>query len=190
MGRTIFSITGLVLAGGIFFAYTQPRFDSIRALEVQIAQYNEALEKAAELQQIKQALLSRYNTFNPVDVERLQKLLPDHVDNVRLVLDLDSLAARHQMALQNVVISGPTSTETTPGTIAAAGGSRQKYDSLTLQFRTQGTYRDFSTFLGDIESSLRLVDLVSLSLDRVSSNQSTAEPLYRFDITIRTYWLK
>jgi len=190
MVRTIFAITGLLLAGGIFFSYTQPRFDTVRALEVQIAQYNEALEKAAELQQIKQSLLSRYNTFNPADLGRLQKLLPDHVDNVRLVLDLDNLAARYNMALQNVVISEPTSTESAPGTIAAGGGSRQKYDSLTLKFRTQGTYGDFNAFLGDLESSLRLVDLVSLTLERITSAQATGEPNYRYDITIRTYWLK
>lgn len=190
MFKTILSILGLVLAGGIFFAFTQPNFEGIRALETQIDQYDEALAKAAELQQIKQSLLSRYNAFNPNDVSRLQKLLPDHVDNVRLVLDLDSLAVRHGMALQNVVISGPTSSETAPGVIAAAGGSRQKYDSLTLKFRTQGTYQNFTVFLEDLESSLRVVDLVSLSLERVTGTQLAGEPLYRYDITIRTYWLK
>ena len=190
MFKTILSIAGLAIAGGIFFVYTQPNFENIRTLESEIAQYDEALTKATELQQVKQTLLSRYNAFNPADVTRLQKLLPDHVDNVRLVLDLDSLAAKHRMALQNVVISNPVSGETTPGVIATVGGNRLKYDSLTLKFRTQGSYTNFTAFLEDIESSLRLVDLVSLNLERITGVSSTVEQQYRYDITIRTYWLK
>src|SRR3989338_10618623 len=104
MMKTIFSVAGLAIAGAAFILFTQPNYDTAKALEAQIAEYNQALDKAAELQQLKQSLLSRYNAFNPADLDRLHKLLPDHVDNVRLVLDLDNLAARNGMALQNVLI--------------------------------------------------------------------------------------
>lgn len=187
MIKIIISVVALAVGGGIFFLYTQPRFDSIRATAAEVGQYDQALERAAELQSLKQSLLSRYNAFNPADVERLQKLLPDHVDNVRLVLDLDSLASRHGLALQNVVISNPTTGRENGGAIAAVGESLQKYDSLTLKFATQGTYPNFKAFLQDIETSLRVVDLVELRLTRESSQ---GEPQYRYDITIKTYWLK
>ena len=65
--------------------------------------------KRPSSEQLKQSLLSRFNAFKTEDLDRLRKLLPDHVDNVRLILDLDNLAARHGMALQNVVISEPAS---------------------------------------------------------------------------------
>lgn len=176
----------------MFFFFTQDAYDNAKALESQINEYDQALEKASELQQIKQSLLSRYNAFDPADIDRLHKLLPDHVDNVRLVLDLDSLAARNGLALQNVVISNPVSGKQ-PGVISAIGGSARKFDSLTLKFSTQGTYEGFSTFLEELETSLRVVDLVSLNLEREVtplSSQKGAEPIYRYDITIRTYWLK
>lgn len=194
MIKMTLSAVGLALAGGIFFLFTQPTYDAIKVLGQEIGEFNQALDKASELQQLKQSLLSRYNAFNPADIDRLHKLLPDHVDNVRLVLDLDNLAARSGMALQNVIISNPSSEEGNPGVIGSIGGGRQKHDSLTLKFATRGTYQSFVTFLQELEASLRVVDLVSLNLEREvvaqSEAKSGAEPIFRYDITIRTYWLK
>lgn len=189
MMRTIVSLICVVAAGSIFMLYTKPAYDGVQAKNTQIVQYDQALEKATELQQLKQTLLSRYNTFNPADIERLQKLLPDHVDNVRLILDLDSLAGKHGMALQNVAVSSSENkTSTTQTASGAVGASKQKYDSLTIKFTTQGTYDTFKNFIADIEKDLRIVDLVSLDLSNASgSGQSTN---YTYDITLRTYWLK
>lgn len=190
MTKGIFSVVALAIAGAILFFYTQPTYDEVLALESEIAEYDQALEKAAELQALKQSLLSRYNTFNPSDVDRLHKLLPDHVDNVRLVLDIDSLASRHGMALQNVTLSNPTDATQQKGAIKTISGNREKYNSLTLKFATHGTYKNFKEFMVDLERSLRIVDLVTLSLEEASDNIAGQEPRYRYDITLRTYWLK
>jgi Tfp pilus assembly protein PilO len=189
MMKNLLSMGGLALAGGIFFLYTQPAYDEVQILNEEISQYDQALEKATELQQLKQSLLSRFNAFRTEDLDRLQKSLPDHVDNVRLILDLDNLAARHGMALQNVVISGPASGSGGTTAIGAIGLGHRKFDSLTMKFTTRGSYEDFTTFLGDLEASLRIVNVVSLNLVR-EGNVSTGALTYRYDITIRTYWLK
>src|SRR3989338_5888201 len=154
--RLIIAIIGVALAGGIFFWYTKPAYDGIQVARAQIVQYDEALNKAAELQKLKQSLLSRFNTFNPADLERLEKLLPNHVDNVRLILDLDNLAGSHGMALQNVVISTPKSQAPSQTAVGSISSSKQKYDSLTLRFMTIGTYRTFTEFLRSLEESLRI----------------------------------
>ena len=190
MIKTIFSGIALALAFGIFFMYTQPTYDNIEVQKREVERYDEALGRAEELQQLKQTLLSRYNAFNPADLARLQRLLPDHVDNVRLVLDLDNLAAQHAMALQSVVISAPGGEAGGNSVLGAIGSARQKFDSLTLRFSTRATYSLFVQFLESLESSLRVVDLVSLALAPDTSVVTSGEPTYRFDITIRTYWLK
>lgn len=185
------SIITLVCIGGaiaLFFLYTKPTYDSLSGIKSQITQYNLALDKAAELQRLKQSLLSRYNSFSPDDIERLHKLLPDHVDNVRLILDLDTLASRHGLALQNVVISGgPTEKESSNQIIT--GPSQSAHDSLTFQFATSGTYPQFVQFLTDLERSLRIVDVTELSISQ-STATGAGEPVYRFDIVLKTYWLK
>ena len=172
--------------------YTKPAYDGVQARQIEIAQYNQALDKANELQKLKQSLLSRYNAFNPADLDRLQKLLPDHVDNVRLLLDLDNLASKHGLTLQNVVLSNPDSKNASQSAISAIGVSKQPYDSLTFKFTTHGTYPSYVSFMEDLERSLRIVDLVSLSMDQDTSvvQQKLPEPVYKYEMTIRTYWLK
>lgn len=186
--RIIFTIALFAASVAIFVMYTKPAYDGARAMQVQITEYDSALSKADELQRLKQQLLSRYNAFNPVDIDRLKKLLPDHVDNVRLVLDLDTLASKHGFALQNVVIDAQGLTANT-GDAAVIGADYNETDSLTLKFATSGSYPKFVEFMNALENSLRIVDLVELSMDPDLSAQGT-EPLYRFDVTLRTYWLK
>ena len=201
MMRLIMVIIGAGLAGGIFFLYTKPAYDNVQMTQSQIAEYDAALDKAAELQQLKQTLLSRFNAFSPTDLDRLHKLLPDHVDNVRLILDLDNLAGRFGLSLQNVDVSSSANQSSKNQTaVGAIGTSNQKYDSLTLTFGTHSTYSNFVRFMTDLESSLRVVDLVSLTIDPDSSAagaasadgrvQNISEPQYSYKITLRTYWLK
>ena len=181
----------ILVAGGAFFLYTKPTYDIVQAQQIQIAQYDQALDKAVQLQQLKQSLLSRYNAFDPKDLGRLQKLLPDHVDNISLILDLNSLAAQHGMALENVDVTnsgGATVTDVTQTTI---GSKQQDYDSLTLKFTTHSNYANFEQFLKDLEASLRIVDLVGLSVTRDAGGGGSANgAIYQYQITLRTYWLK
>lgn len=186
MTRAIVTLFCLAAAGALFILYTKPAYEGVQGIRDQITEYNLALDKAAELQRLKQSLLSRYNSFNPADVDRLHKLLPDHVDNVRLVLDLDTLASKHGLALQNVVISGPKDA-TAEAEIATIGPTVQRYDSVAIQFATTGNYDRFVQFLTDLEKSLRVVDIVDLSMNAAGAG---GDQVYRFDITLNTYWLK
>lgn len=186
MIRSLIALVGVAGAVALFFLYTKPAYDGVEALRAENKSYDLALEKAAELQRLKQSLLSRYNAFNPADIERLHKLLPDHVDNVRLVLDLDTLASKHGLALQNVVISRPNTAD--EGRVGVIGPSQNTFESLTFQFSTTGTYARFKEFLTDLEDSLRIVDVTNLSI--AAAAPSLGEPTYSFSITLRTYWLQ
>ena len=193
MFRFIFAILLVGAAGAIFFYYTKPSYDATKRIQTDILAYNQALDKANELQKLRQALLSRYNTFNQSDIERLSKLLPDHVDNVRLLLDLDSFAGSQGFALQNVSISsapgGSNASQTAAGTI---GATSETHESLTFGFATQGTYPAFVKFIEALERSLRIVDIVSLSLEPVEAPPGVVlpEPYYSFNVVLKTYWLK
>jgi Tfp pilus assembly protein PilO len=191
MIRYIFALIGVTIAGAIFFWYTKPTYDSVQSVRAESSQYDAALAKAAELQQLKATLLTRYNSFNPTDLDRVLKLLPDHVDNVALILDLDNLAARYQMPIENVDVSTPASSGSgvTAG-IASIGASGQKYDSVTIRFATRGAYTDFQALLKDLEMQLRVVDLVQLSISPQDAGDRTGQQIYSYEVMLRTYWLK
>jgi len=200
MMKLIVSALGLILAGSVFFFYTMPAYDNVQTLQAQIDQYNSALDKAQQLQQLKQTLLARYNAFDPNEIGRLQTMLPDGINNVGLILDLDNLAARYGLPLQNVDVSGGDAASTGSQTATGAiGASTQAYQSLTLKFGTSGPYSNFVQFLSDLQSSLRILDIVSLTVSPgagssavIGGNQtgSSAAPSYTYEITLKTYWLK
>jgi Tfp pilus assembly protein PilO len=197
MIKILTTILALAISGAVFFVYTQPAYSSVKELQSGVDEYNAALDKAREFQDLKRSLLARYNTFGQDQLTRLSHLLPDHVDNVRLVLDLDRMATRYGMAVQNVAISRPQVSDNEITVIGAIGGQKQKYDSLTLQFSTRGTYDNFVRFIENLESSLRIVELESFSVEPEQQQLKEGEPqtnsddiLYRYNITLRTYWLK
>lgn len=197
MIRTITSVLGIAVAGLVFFYYTRPAYDKVHALQAQIGQYDQALDKSAELQKLKDTLLSRYNAIDQDSKLRLHKMVPDHVDNIRLILDIDSLAGRFGMALQNVIISTPSGEGADQTVIGAISAGKQKYDSLTLKFAVRSTYANFVRFMEQLESSLRIVEVVSLSVTpegiagaSAQSGGASAGPAYKYDITIRTFWLR
>ncbi len=195
MGKIFLSIISLILAGGVFFVYTQPAYTSVQGLQNTTAQYDAALSKARELQELKRSLLARYNTFSTESLDRLTHLLPDHVDNVRLVLDLDSLATRYGMGVQNVVISRPEVVDKATTVIGAIASDKKKYDSLVIEFTMRGTYPNFSKFMQDLETSLRIVEVESLTVDPEASKiedlkLAPEDLVYRYRISLRTFWLK
>ncbi len=206
--RPIIASFAIVLAAVIFFAYTKPTYDSTQSVQTQINQYNAALDKATQLQSLKQTLLSRYNSFDPTDLARLQTMLPDQVNNIGLILDLDTLANQFGLSLENVGIgssgqgsSGQSTTEGT-GNTTSIGSSASAFESLDVTFTIHCTYAQFIQYITSLETSLRIVDLVGLtvgsggsagasSLPSASTTQAGADNnIYTFNVTLRTYWLK
>lgn len=179
MIRLAIPIILIIVALGLFFGYIDPTYIQIKELRVEEKTYDEALNQSRELQEIRDALLSRYNTFSQQDLNRLEKLLPDHVDNVRLILDIDSIASNYNMRTRNVTVSEVSSEDKN-----IIGANQNAVDSVVLSFSVAATYENFIRFIKDLESSLRIVDFVGLSFS------STEGDAFNFNMSIRTYWLK
>lgn len=185
------------MAGGVFFWYIDPTYKGIQELEAQNVRLDEALEKARELQAVRDELLSRYNTFAAEDISRLQKLLPDNIDNIRLVLDVDTIAAAYGLQITDFGIAteeegaastGQTASAPTTTSVPEEGEATadpEGVNSVLLQFSVNATYQQFLTFTRDLEKSLRLVDIVLVELNAASADTG----VYSYRVTIKTYWL-
>jgi len=150
----------------------------------QEAQYNDALTKAQELQSVRDQLLARYNTFSQDDLDRLKKMLPDQVDNIRLILDLDSMASKYGMRVHDVQVANPNAGSITSGNADELGPGSQGFESIDLTFAVTGTYDTFRSYLADLEKSLRLVDVVGITFTPGQTG------VYDFTLHVTTYWLK
>lgn len=185
MTRFLFAILIIGLAGLVFFEFTQPVLDGIGGLRAEKARLEAGLENAKKLREVQDQLLNVYNSFAPEDLVKLNKLLPDNIDTVRLVLDVNTIAERSGMKIKNIKIVQPEEKSQ-----QALGGGENEAPPPAPQavvlfgFSVTGPYTNFQSFLNDLATSLRLADVSSLTL------QPQETGLYEYQIEVKTYWLK
>ena len=174
----IISIVLIVASIGLFFGYIDPTYATIQMQRTEKADYDRALNNSKELQAERDKLLQKFNEMNKVDLDDLARLLPDNIDNVRLIIDIDEMAKKYGMRIRNFKADPSEKTDT-------IGRSNSAHGTLTLSFSTTAGYDTFLAFIRDIEKSLRVIDITSVEF--VASDTSS---LYDYKVTVKTYWLK
>src|ERR1035437_1839059 len=91
-------LIGVAVAG--FFILADPLYQGVSLKRTQIASYNEALNNSKALEAERDKLTQKYNSFDPDNLAKLQKLLPDNVDNIRLILEIEKIASPYGMVLK------------------------------------------------------------------------------------------
>jgi hypothetical protein len=184
MTRLLLPILAILIAIGIFFGYVSPTWNGpIAQAKTQIASYNSALAAAAAFTTKENQLLAEENAIPAASLARLAAYLPDGVDNVQLILDLNSLASKSGMTLSNFNVADDTSDDSSDGSSSGLPESTNPVDSLTLSVTAAGTYPAFRAFLAGTEQSLRPLDVTNLTL------ADSATGVYNYTITYRIYWL-
>ncbi len=178
----------IIISIGTFFMYIDPNYQgdnlsngnrSIKSLLAEDAEYQDALNNTAEISRKREALITKKSQFNTEDIIRLEKLLPDNIDNIKLVIDMNRIAQNHSLILRNVKLD--TGNKSNDGKI---GQDNNKYGTVGLSFTVSSSYNAFQNFLADMEKSLRLVDITGLSVKGSDTN------VYEFSVELKTYWLK
>lgn len=181
----------------LFFMFTNPLYEDISKLRAEVSSYNEALANSKALENERDKLTAKYNTINVDDLMKIEKLMPENVDNIRLILEIEKIATPYGMVLKNVKYN-TADTNATPTPTIQSGASKvapKDYGIFDLEFSTSSTYNNFVNFTKDLESNLRIVDISSVSF--ASNVPSTGlvtkvnpSDNYTFNFKIKTYWLK
>ncbi len=183
----------LIASIAVFLGYINPTYRavtgkqdvkerSIAELRQEWDRYDGALTKTREIETKRTGLLARYNAIPIEDRERIEKLLPDHIDSVRLIIDINNIASQYGMTLKNIALSESENTEALTGQ-GSIGPSGDQFKAVGLKFGVSGSYEDFRSFLADLEQSLRLVDIKTISFAAAKGED------YDYSVTISTYKL-
>jgi len=185
MTRFLLPLILVAASVGLFVLYVNPTYqgpNGIKVLKAQAASYDDALNKSQELKKVRDTLISRYNAFTPENKEKLQAILPDNVDNIRLVIDINNIAARHSLSVKDLEL-GDTQSGKSARSAAAVGASGSAVGSVDLGFTVTSDYDRFLAFLADLEHSLRIVDVENISFETSETG------INDYAVSIRTYWL-
>ena len=184
MMRTLTPVFSIVIALVAFFFYTQPKYDGTTSIESDITEYNKAVDTAQKLNTLIQNLLNEKNTHSQAELVKLDKIVPQEVDEVRLIVDLKNMAKHYNMLFGNIEVSSePVDTsKLTSATVSDAIGA-DSFVTSDISFSLIGTYDQFKSMLYDIERSMTILDVTNLS---IAASEGT---LQQFNITVRAYSL-
>lgn len=195
----------LVLAALTFFGYIRPLWTGdIAALKAEIASDEAALAAADAFAKQEKALLQERAKISGENLARLSTFLPDYVDNVQIILDLNALTAESGLVLSGLSIDdsasqseASTASATTPQTPAPMSGAQagpagivvaptaktKAPGHIDLHLTVSGTYAALQTFLQNLEHSRRLLDVRKLSI------KGSDTGAYKHELVVRLYWL-
>lgn len=171
----------LLISVGLVYTIILPRYEKVEALMREQGQYRDILSNVEALSDRRDDLEVKYENTSPSEVSRLEKILPATVDTVNLAMNFDSIAARYGISIKSI---RTVEAREDAGTAIVQGTGGKPYDRVTISFSFVSTYQNFRRFLEDIEKSLRVIDVKSVSF------QTTESGIYEFDVSVVTYWLK
>jgi len=185
MNRNLIAIILIGLSIGLYFTYTNKLIEEIKTTNLVSSGYVSALSSAKELVRLREEVRKDWNNISSDDQARMKKMIPDTVDNIRLVIDLNSIAVRNGFSLKNIRASASSDGKKDSGIKSAANSlSVPILDTVTVSFNTTAQYGQFINFLNDLEKSLRIMDITHLTLS--GSDTGT----YDFGVELKTYWLR
>jgi Tfp pilus assembly protein PilO len=177
------------------------------ARNVEITQEKERLAEALKITDEYRALSAklreeRDQKIGKGEIDKLDKLLPSSIDNIRLFVDLQKIAADYGLPLDTVNISGEggdsskTSESQAPLRTQAQGiQSNGGVGVVKFSFNVKTDLATFKSLLQGMEESLRIFDVTDIKISPVtedgSAQKSASGPaIYTFALSANTYWLK
>jgi Tfp pilus assembly protein PilO len=182
--KNIISIIVIIISVATFIFVVEPQYNEIREMQKTETELERVLDNARRLQSLRDDLLEKRQNIAGADIRRLEKLIPESADNVKLILEFEQISNRNNLSIQ--AASAVKDEEGNESSNQNFDIETNDYGVITLDFSLGGTYNDFISFLEDIEKNLRITDIRTLSVK--PSDEGGAE--FSFDISIDTYWLK
>lgn len=194
MNRNGTALILIVLSVGIYLTFTSGKIDELKGIQAVNEEYRTAIDNSARLIKVRDAVLGSYNNISSDDKERLNRILPDKMDNIRLIIDVkDNIAASHGLQLKDLKteIKDDSSGQIPQGIAgentnaeSKQGPVKSSYGTITLSFKVTASYQAFLSFIRDLESTLRVMDITSISMTK-----SEDENNYDFGVSLNAYWL-
>ncbi len=200
--KAIISIILIAASIAFFVFFTKPQWTELKANRLEVEKLNIAQENAKKLKARIDGLSKIRSSITDQDHEKIKKMIPDNVENVKLIIDFDNML--QDLVAQNktealyksagdtgkISIDNPKITQGT--TVLDGTFDATQLGVADFSFSVSLTYQDFLDFLRRIENSTRVFDVESISFSAPNSS-GVKDPnniVYTFNIALKTYWLK
>ena len=178
----------IIVSIGSFIMLTNPIYGEVKVLQEEQSAFDNALANSLELQTVRDVLIGKYNQFSSQNVERLDQMIPDSVDNIKLAIEIQQIGEAKGLSVESVQYDPKTGQDSQKTLGGDAVSSNNLFEVFELEIIAKGSYENFIGFLGGIEKSLRIVDIVNIEFSSEGSLLDVNS--YTYNIIIKTYRLR
>lgn len=191
MSKILVPIVLLICSVGLFFSYIKPTYDSLQEYKGIEARLTTVQDAFATFDRAKSNLSSQYAAMRQIDLRKLERMMPDRVDVVQTIIDVDTLAQTNGVHIKSFTLpqdAQPAMEQAVQpdGSVAPAGKSTPRPFTVAAS----GSYSGFKKFLAGIESSLQLMDITTITIDAGDQKDSALPGEYEFQVAFTTYQLR
>ena len=184
MSPKILNLLLVVASGSLYYLLISPLYTGIGTIYqpgMGVAplrdlneSYDTTIAQAQKLVDQSQNLSRQYRALSPEAKETLAVMVPDQIDEVRLVSEVNSIANQTGFALENIAYNQ------NPGS-----GGKTGVSSYTVTVSTKGTYEKLKELLHNFETSKRIYAVRSVSV----TPPADATGLFDFQLKLETYYM-
>jgi len=159
----LFSQIGTIaLSVAIVFLYTAPLFGEIGATQTQIVQYTQERERVTDTNDRLTSFISQLNSISTDDRNRLETYLPDSIDEIVVLRDLEILAEITGVNYSAISYDGLFVNEDEE--IGIVDESDPLVTTHSFSLVAQATYDNLKDFFSLLEQNKYPLQIQSLSL--------------------------
>jgi hypothetical protein len=160
MNRYIIPLFIMFLTISVYVLYIDAGYQGIQHQLVREQELISYIKDAQTAQEKLTKISSDYSKFSPDADKRLNTLLPTTIDTIRLTVDINRVAEEHGMQASGLSIS------------KGNDGDVKGVVPYAISFQVTTTYPLFKEFLDDLQHSLSLRDITSISFSAPQKTSS------------------
>lgn len=175
----------------MYFYYIKPELVVVNNKRVEYSKYKSAINEIKEVTALRDDLASKYESIPADDLNKLDKIIPEKFDPVIFANEINTLTSKYSLKVTGLRIEYQVNDEGGVNDNTEIGDIT--YRTITSSFSVSGDYNTLFTFLKELESSLRLLDVTGLLVKSGVSTDSTGKNskiIFTYDIKLKTYSLK
>ncbi|MFZ2303781.1 MAG: hypothetical protein WAV98_03280 [Minisyncoccia bacterium] len=223
MNKPIISFFVLILSVGFTFFYVVPAYNLNKKVRGDILILSKILSTSGEIKKLISETKTNLNSIEPAGLSRFEVFLPEKIDKIRFANNIQYIGRKNRIILSDIKVEEPANGSSSIGTAGSIQGlvntvslgaqidkaqgadtrdihvesfSSGKYVATKASFTFTSTFETFQLFLDDLEKSLGVIDVVSLSFtstpEDISANRPDTPllPIYQYAMSVVTYSLK
>lgn len=171
----------IILSLCVAYAFTYPYYQEIGSLSEEKKKYEDSLALVADIENKKNALVEQYNNISEEDKKVISTVLPDSLNFVRLVSQIDEVGAEQGIKIDSITLR---ELDSSVGSSIADAAPPKPYRSAIVGFSFDASYDRFNVFMDRLEKSMRVLDVRSVNIETGDDN------VYSYKVEFETYWVK